>query len=107
MDIPANAKYAIIQETSQRAGNLLSTKQLCSLAGVSRSGYYHYLSTEEDGEQIRDELSQGLGSIRTDSHDSEELSDYRSHAKPPFSILTQAAAKTDSRRSSKSPSVTV
>lgn len=48
MDITANAKYAIIQETSQRAGNLLSIKQLCSLAGVSRSGYYHYLNTEEN-----------------------------------------------------------
>lgn len=48
MDIPANAKYAIIRETSLRTDNLLSIKQLCSLAGVSRSGYYHYLSTEED-----------------------------------------------------------
>ena len=48
MDIPANAKYAIIRETSQRTDNLLSIKQLCSLAGVSRSGYYRYLSTEED-----------------------------------------------------------
>ncbi len=48
MDIPANAKYAIIREISQRTDNLLSVKQLCSLAGVSRSGYYHYLSTEED-----------------------------------------------------------
>ena len=48
MDIPANAKYAIIRETSLRTNNLLSIKQLCSLAGVSRSGYYRYLSTEED-----------------------------------------------------------
>lgn len=48
MDVPANAKYAIIRETSQRAENLLSIQQLCSLAGVSRSGYYHYLATEED-----------------------------------------------------------
>ena len=48
MDIPANAKYAIIRETSQRTDNLLSIKQLCSLAGVSRSGYYHYLSTEDE-----------------------------------------------------------
>lgn len=48
MDIPANAKYAIIRETWQRTDNLLSIKQLCSLAGVSRSGYYHYLGPEDD-----------------------------------------------------------
>ena len=52
MDIPANAKYAVIRETSQRTDNLLSIKQLCSLAGVSRSGYYHYLSTEEDKQRL-------------------------------------------------------
>ena len=48
MDVPANAKYGIIRETSRQTDNLLSIKQLCSLAGVSRSGYYHYLNTEED-----------------------------------------------------------
>lgn len=48
MEIPANVKYAIIQETSQQTDNLLSIKKLCSLAGVSCSGYYHYLNTEED-----------------------------------------------------------
>lgn len=48
MDIPANAKHGIIRETLLRTDNLLNIKQLCSLAGVSRSGYYHYLSTEED-----------------------------------------------------------
>ncbi len=39
MDIPANAKYGIIRETSLWTDNLLSVKQLRSLAGVSRSGY--------------------------------------------------------------------
>lgn len=53
MDIPANAKYAVIRETLLRTDNLLSVKQLCSLADVSRSGYYHYLSTE--GERQRRE----------------------------------------------------
>lgn len=38
MDTPANAKYAIIREASLRTDSLLSIKQLCSLAGVSRSG---------------------------------------------------------------------
>lgn len=46
MSIPAYAKYEIIRETSEREGNLLNIKWLCTVAGVSRSGYYHYLATE-------------------------------------------------------------
>lgn len=46
MSIPACTKYAIIRETSAREGNLLNIKWLCTVAGVSRSGYYHYLTTE-------------------------------------------------------------
>lgn len=46
MSIPAGAKYAIIRETNERSGNLLNIKWLCEAAGVSRSGYYHYLATE-------------------------------------------------------------
>lgn len=63
MDIPASAKYAIIQETSQRADNLLSIKQLCSLAGVSRSGYYRYLSTEEDRQRREQQDQEGFQRI--------------------------------------------
>jgi len=47
MSIPASAKYVIIQETSECEGNLLNIKWLCTVAGVSRSGYYHYLATQE------------------------------------------------------------
>lgn len=47
MSIPASAKYAIIQEMTQRDDNLLNIVWLCDAAGVSRSGYYHYLKTEE------------------------------------------------------------
>ena len=47
MSIPASAKYAIIQETNLKEGNLLKVKWLCAVAGVSRSGYYHYISTEK------------------------------------------------------------
>ena len=46
MDIPAFSKYKIIQEMTQRDNNLLNITWLCSTAGVSRSGYYHYLETE-------------------------------------------------------------
>jgi len=47
MKVPASAKYSIIREMTQREGNLLNISWLCSTAGVSRSGYYHYLKTEE------------------------------------------------------------
>jgi putative transposase len=45
--VPAQAKYRIIQEMMQRAGNLLNITWLCDSANVSRSGYYHFLETEE------------------------------------------------------------
>ena len=47
MSIPASAKYSIIHEMTQRDDNLLNIVWLCEAAGVSRSGYYHYLDTEE------------------------------------------------------------
>ena len=47
MRIPANAKYAIIEQMMNREDNLLNVKWLCEAAGVSRSGYYHYLQTAE------------------------------------------------------------
>lgn len=47
MVIPANAKYQIIHEMMQRDDNRLSVKCLCDTAAVSRSGYYHYLATNE------------------------------------------------------------
>lgn len=47
MNIPASSKYAIIQEMTQRDNNLLNITWLCAAAGVSRSGYYNYLETED------------------------------------------------------------
>lgn len=47
MIIPASVKYSIIHEMTQRDNNLLNIVWLCDAAGVSRSGYYHYLETEE------------------------------------------------------------
>lgn len=46
MIIPANVKYKIIQDTINKSDNLLNISVLCDIAGVSRSGYYHYLATE-------------------------------------------------------------
>lgn len=51
MIIPASAKYAIIREMTQRDNNLLNIVWLCDAAGVSRSGYYHYLETEDIRQQ--------------------------------------------------------
>jgi len=48
MSISANAKYAIIREMTLRDNNLLNISWLCEAAGVSRSGYYHYLAAEGD-----------------------------------------------------------
>ena len=47
MSIPASAKYAIIREMTLRDNNLLNISWLCEAAGVSRSGYYRYLDTED------------------------------------------------------------
>ena len=47
MKVPANAKYEIIKATIEESENRLSIKHLCEIACVSRSGYYHYLGTDE------------------------------------------------------------
>ena len=46
MSIPASAKYAIIREMTMRDNNRLNLSWLCETAGVSRSGYYSYLESE-------------------------------------------------------------
>jgi len=51
MNIPASAKYEIIQKTIEKEENLLNISWLCEAAGVSRSGYYHYLKTEDERAQ--------------------------------------------------------
>ena len=48
---------AIIREMTQRDNNLLNIVWLCDAARVSRSGYYHYLETE-DIRQKREEQDQ-------------------------------------------------
>ena len=46
MDKPS-AKYEIIHSIVSQEGNLQNVKELCQIAGVSRSGYYNWLATEE------------------------------------------------------------
>ena len=52
----ASEKFAIIKETVSKENNLLSISALCKMAGVSRSGYYHYLETESlrNSREIKD-----------------------------------------------------
>ena len=42
----ANNKFEIIHETINKANNRLSVTMLCEIAGVSRSGYYNWVSSE-------------------------------------------------------------
>lgn len=41
-----SCKFALIREALSLEGNLLSVTELCKTAGVSRSGYYRWLSAE-------------------------------------------------------------
>jgi transposase InsO family protein len=51
MNSSPNIKFEIIHEMFNKSGNLLNIKQLCEIAGVSRSGYYAW----ERSEHIRQE----------------------------------------------------
>lgn len=41
-------KYGIIKDVTERDNNMLNISLLCEIAGVSRSGYYRWLSAEPD-----------------------------------------------------------
>ncbi len=47
MNVPASSKYATIREMTRRDNNLMNIIWLCAAVSVSRSGYYHYLETED------------------------------------------------------------
>ena len=46
MGIP-RSKFEIINEVISQNGNKMTIKELCKIAGVSRSGYYKWLNTYE------------------------------------------------------------
>lgn len=46
MDKP-NAKYEVIHEIVMQEGSLQNIKELCNIAGVSRSGYYYWLNSAD------------------------------------------------------------
>lgn len=47
----SSCKFEIIQETLNKTSNTLSVTMLCDIAGVSRSGYYRWISAEEKREE--------------------------------------------------------
>jgi len=46
MSIPPGKKFGIITEMMSKPDNKLNVKELCVIAGVSRSGYYEWLKAE-------------------------------------------------------------
>ena len=40
-------KFGIIRDTTMEKSNILTISELCEIAGVSRSGYYAWLSSEQ------------------------------------------------------------
>lgn len=46
MDKPS-AKYEVIHSVVSQEGCLQNIKELCQIAGVSRSGYYNWLASED------------------------------------------------------------
>lgn len=49
-----SVKFEIIHEMTKRDNNMLKISELCKIAGVSRSGYYNWLSCATS-RKIRDE----------------------------------------------------
>lgn len=49
-----SSKYEIIREIASQPNGQVTITELCSIAGVSRSGYYRWLSTDP-ARQTRDE----------------------------------------------------
>ena len=45
IEAPAEVKYSLIREAASK-NCLLNISALCKMAGVSRSGYYHWLQQE-------------------------------------------------------------
>ena len=45
--MPQQVKFEIIKSAAERDNNLLSINKICSIAGVSRSGYYNWLNSAD------------------------------------------------------------
>ena len=43
-----NYKFKIINEMVSKEDNLLTVVMLCNIAGVSKSGYYNWIASEEN-----------------------------------------------------------
>ena len=50
-----DVKYSLIKEMMLRDNNMLKITWLCDIAGVSRSGYYRWCSSEESRKHKEDQ----------------------------------------------------
>jgi len=57
MNSTPSVKYEIIYDTIKNDNNMLNISQLCTLAGVSRSGFYKWISSEKKmaSKELQDE----------------------------------------------------
>jgi len=51
MSIPPGKKFGIVAEMMSKPDNRMNVKELCTIAGISRSGYYEWLKAEPLREQ--------------------------------------------------------
>ena len=73
MNVRPGDKFEIISEMMNKSDNILNIKELCSIAGVSRSGYYQWTKAEplrrEREEQDRSDFEQILIAYRYRGYD--------------------------------------
>jgi len=73
MSVPPSGKFGIISEMMNKPDNRLNVKELCAIAGVSRSGYYEWLKAEplrkKREEQDRADFEQILAAYRFRGYD--------------------------------------
>ena len=73
MSIPPGEKFGIIAEMMNKSNNKLKIKELCAIAGISRSGYYEWLKAEplrqKREEQDRSDFDKILEAYRFRGYD--------------------------------------
>ena len=67
MDKPS-AKYEVIYEIVSQDDNLQNVKELCAIAGVSRSGYYNWIKSAGKARELKRNLKIKLISHKSLKH---------------------------------------
>ena len=84
----SNNKFEIIHETINKSDNRLSVKMLCEIAGVSRSGYYNWVSSER---KRKEKQSKAIAKINGEKLPAEEVS-FAASAKGKIVIVAYVVA---------------